>query len=278
MYDWVIMVKSIEIVFGFLFVVLASAVFVCAVPLSSHTFGGAVYVDGVLLTSEDTDYSVSLEVGGVELARYTMGNYSSYDGYNLIVPMDTDCSLSSAACEGDEAYVYVNDMSVNENPVEVGAPAGYTVMDISVDYEVSLSLDVVPLNVDAAPVSVVSAVVSVTPVGVYNLTIDDFICKDVDGGGCEYLVNPSDEISIVFEDTDGLVVMTDSGGEAVIMVMVDSPLAIPETKYVYYVRTEDGEWIEATVTVQSGEIPEFPIIFLPVLLMFLSFSMVKKFS
>ncbi len=269
--------KIVEMIFGFLFLVLVGGVFVCAVPSSPHTFGGMVYVNGVLLDSEDTEYTVSMEVGGVELARYTMGEYLSYDGYNLIVPMDTDCSVYGAACEGDDGYIYVNSMPINGNPVVVGASAGYTLADIFIEYEEPLFVEVVPLDEDVAPVGTVYAVVSVMPVGVYNLTIDGVVCKDT-GGGCEYLDNSSGEVSVVFEDTGGLVAMTNSTGEAVIRVMVDSPMAVSGTKYIYSVRAEDGEWLEAMVTVRTGEIPEFPIVFLPVLLMFLSLSIGKRFS
>ena len=269
--------KIVEMMFGFLLLVLVGGVSVCAVPSSPHTFGGTVYVNGVLLDSGDMDYVISFEVDGVELVRYTMGDYPSYDGYNLIVPMDTDCSVYGAACEGDDGYIYVGGMPINGNPVTVGASAGYTLADIFVEYEEPLFVDVVPLNVDIAPVGVVYAVVSVTPVGVHNLTIDGMVCKDT-GGGCEYLDNPSGEISVVFEDTEGLTAMTNSTGEAVIMVMVDSPAAVSGTKYIYSVRAEDGEWFEAMVTVRTGEIPEFPVVFLPVLLTFLSLSMMKRFS
>ncbi len=269
--------KLVEMMFGFLLLVLASAVFVCAVPSSPHTFGGAVYINGVLLNSGDTDYVISFEVDGVELVRYTMGDYPSYDGYNLIVPMDTDCSVYGAACEGDDGYIYVGGMPINGNPVMVGASAGYTLADIFVEYEEPLFVDVVPLNVDIAPVGVVYAVVSVTPAGVYNLTIDGMICKDT-GGGCEYLDNPSGEISVVFEDTEGLVAMTDSTGKAVIRVETAAGESTSGTIYIYSVRAEDGEWIDAMVTVRMGEIPEFPVVFLPVLLTFLVLSMGKRFS
>ena len=271
------MKKIIEMMFGFLLVVLAGGVFVCAVPLSPHTFGGAVYVNGVLLDSGDTDYVVSMNVGGVELVRYTMGDYSSYDGYNLIVPVDTDCSVSSSACVGDEGYIFVNGVPIEGGSVTVGASAGYTLVDIFVEYEEPLFVDVVPLDVYIAPEGMVYAVVSVTPAGVYNLTIDDVVCKDT-GGGCEYLDNSSGEVSVVFEDTGGLTAMTNSTGEAVIRVVVDSPMAVSGTKYVYSVRAEDGGWFEAMVTVRTGEIPEFPVVFLPVLLTFLVLSMGKRFG
>ncbi len=269
--------KIVEMIFGFLLLVLVGGVFVCAVPSSPHTFGGSVYVNDVLLDSEDMDYTVTMEVGGVELARYTMGDYSSYDGYNLIVPLDEDCSVYGAACEGDEGYIYVNDMPIEGGSVTVGASAGYTLVDIFVEYEELLFVGVVPLDRDIAPVGTVYAVVSVTPVGVYNLAIDGVVCKDT-GGGCEYLDNPSGEVSVVFDDTGGLAVMSDSTGEAVIRVIVNSSTAVSGTKYIYSVQAEDGEWFESMVTVQTGEIPEFPLVFLPVLLTFLVLSMGKRFG
>ena len=107
--------------FTLLLIFLINSMFVSAISQAPYTFYGTAYVDDDALTSADTEYTVSLVVDGIKLINYTMGDIDTND-YVLIVPMDTDCSIPTAACSGDIAYIYINDIPVAENTVTVGAP------------------------------------------------------------------------------------------------------------------------------------------------------------
>ena len=81
-----------------------------AEPEKPYTIGGEVYVNGKKLTQNDTDYTITLEVDGVELVSYTMGDYAvAY--YTLSVPMDTDSEISDKGFPGNDAYIYFREHS-----------------------------------------------------------------------------------------------------------------------------------------------------------------------
>lgn len=96
------------------------------------TIGGKVHVNGAVLTSADTEYTVTLEVDEVQLSRYTMGDHD-VDFYTLLVPMDNDPEAEPVMGHpGKLAYIYVNGTSADKNPVSLGGYAGYMVLDIHV--------------------------------------------------------------------------------------------------------------------------------------------------
>jgi hypothetical protein len=94
---------------------------ITALPQQSYTLYGTATLNGEVLTAHDNDV-ISLEVDGVELLSYTMGDITT-DNYALKVPMDSDPSVTTAAQEGDTAYIYINGIAINEGPQVIGAPA-----------------------------------------------------------------------------------------------------------------------------------------------------------
>jgi len=112
-----VMGKKIIACAVFLLVFLGGSFSVFAMPQPDYTFLGTVSVNGIPLTQADTGYTVSLEVDGVELVRYRMGdNPGAGDSYVLIVPMDDDPAVTTKAQIGDTAYVYINGVEVDESP------------------------------------------------------------------------------------------------------------------------------------------------------------------
>jgi hypothetical protein len=89
-----------------------------AIPQPDFTFWGTVYVNGAALTRDDTDLTITLEVEGQELVRYTMGdNPTHMDYYVLIVPMDDNSAVTDKGQKGDIASIYINSVEVTESPI-----------------------------------------------------------------------------------------------------------------------------------------------------------------
>jgi len=98
-----------------------------------YTLYGRVKARGKALTKSDADYTITMEVDGVELARYVMGISRSYKNYYVLkVPMDSDPQVSNKAHKGDTARIFVNGYPVRENPVTIGNPGETVLMNISV--------------------------------------------------------------------------------------------------------------------------------------------------
>lgn len=88
------------------------------IPDREYTLWGNVYVDGIVLTSADTAYTISLQVDGIELASYVMGSDAIYsDWYILRTPISAG-EQSGYAQTGDTAYIYVNDVLLSEAYLE----------------------------------------------------------------------------------------------------------------------------------------------------------------
>jgi len=103
---------------------------VTAIPQQDYTIYGTATLDGTVLTAQD-DAVISLAVGGVELVSYTMGDIPGTNNYVLRVPLDSDPGVTTAAQEGDTAYIHINGVAINEGPQIVGAPATTVQLDIS---------------------------------------------------------------------------------------------------------------------------------------------------
>ncbi len=113
-----------------------------ALPERDYTIWGTAYVDGVPLSSSDTDHTISLKVNDEELASYTMGSEPANDDwYVLRVPMSLGDRLPGTAQTGDTAYIYINSVLVVEayqepghqpisHSITVGNPAETTQMSI----------------------------------------------------------------------------------------------------------------------------------------------------
>lgn len=102
-------------------------------PQVDFTLYGRAMVEGKELTRSDTNYIITLEVDGVELVRYVMGSYASYeDFYVLKVPMDSDPQVSNKAYMGDTANVFIDGYSISENPVAIGNPGDTVLLDITI--------------------------------------------------------------------------------------------------------------------------------------------------
>jgi len=99
-------------------------------PTQPYTLYGTATLNGKALTAQDDDV-ISLKVDGVELVSYTMGDISGTDNYVLKVPMDSDASVTTAAQEGDSAYIYINGVEISEGVQVIGAPATVVTLDIS---------------------------------------------------------------------------------------------------------------------------------------------------
>ena len=239
---------------------------VYAPPMIPYSLTGTAYVDDVALTSDDTDYTVSLEIDGVEIASYTMGdNPEMGDDYYLVVPLGIAGDfLSGFASPGDLADIFINGVLVAESPVTIGAEAGWDVLDIHVVFEEVL-INIIPQNVEISPGNTGYANVTVSPADVYDLEIKWEVCKD--NGTCD---SNGGEISVVFSDGSGFNTMTNVAGEASIEISLSSS-SVPGTKYIYYVKTNSTDWVSSSVTVGESTmpIPEFPFSFLvPVVVVF----------
>ena len=103
---------------------------VTAIPQQDYTLYGTATLDGVVLTAQD-DAVISLAVEGVELVSYRMGNISGTDYYVLKVPLDSDPGVTTAAQEGDTAYIYINGVEISEGTQIMGAPSNTARFDIS---------------------------------------------------------------------------------------------------------------------------------------------------
>ena len=101
-----------------------------AKPEPAFTIGGFLFVNGEQIRSTDAnfrDHTISLEVGGVQIATYTMGDIPAAGDYNLVVPMNSDCDVqtTNAGCTDDLANIFVNGVITNESPITLGAYGGY---------------------------------------------------------------------------------------------------------------------------------------------------------
>ena len=82
------------------------------IPDRDFTLWGTGYVDDLALTRDDAEYTISLQVDGVELASYVMGDRSAnQDWYVLRVPMSAG-ERAGYAQPGDAAQIYINGVSV----------------------------------------------------------------------------------------------------------------------------------------------------------------------
>lgn len=101
---------------------LAGSISAFARPQPPFTFLGTASVNNTPLTQSDTGHTVTLEVDGIELVRYSMGDDpGAGDDYVLIVPMDDDPAVTTKAQIGDTASVYINGVEVDESPFTIGA-------------------------------------------------------------------------------------------------------------------------------------------------------------
>jgi len=103
---------------------------VTAVPQQDYTLYGTATLDGTILTAQD-DAVISLTVDGIEVVSYTMGDIPGTDYYVLKVPLDSDPGVTTAAQEGDTAYVYINGVAIDEGPQIIGASSATARFDIS---------------------------------------------------------------------------------------------------------------------------------------------------
>ena len=151
---------------------------VTAVPQQDYTLYGTATLNGKALTAQD-DAVISLKVDGVELVSYTMGDIAGTDNYVLKVPMDSDSSVTTAAQEGDSAYIYINGVAIIEGVQVIGAPAAVVQVDISATSEnipPVASFTYSPLN----------------PIVDQNVTFDLSSSYDPDGQIVEYYLSFGD--------------------------------------------------------------------------------------
>ncbi|MCK4734171.1 MAG: right-handed parallel beta-helix repeat-containing protein, partial [Methanophagales archaeon] len=103
---------------------------VTAIPQQDYTIYGTATLNDKVLTAQD-DAVISLEVEGIELVSYTMGDIPVTDNYVLIVPLDSEPGVPTAAQEGDTAYIYINGIAISEGAQIIGAPGTTVQFDIS---------------------------------------------------------------------------------------------------------------------------------------------------
>lgn len=102
-------------------------------PQMDFTLYGKAIAADKMLTQNDTDYVLTLEINGIELARYVMGSLPSFqDNYVLKVPMDSDPGIPEKGYTGDMAHIFINGIPISENPITVGSPGETISLDISV--------------------------------------------------------------------------------------------------------------------------------------------------
>jgi parallel beta-helix repeat protein len=103
---------------------------VAAIPQQDYTLYGTATLNGKVLTAQD-DAVISLKVEGMELVSYTMGDIPGTDNYVLIVPLDSEPGVTTAAQEGETAYIYINGIPISEGAQIIGAPGTTVQFDIS---------------------------------------------------------------------------------------------------------------------------------------------------
>jgi cysteine-rich repeat protein len=102
-----------------------------AVPVPDYTLYGEAYVNGNQLLRTDSA-TVSLKVDNQEIVYFDMGDVDA-DAYVLRVPMNSE-RTPGFAMTGDTAYIYINNVSINENPCIIG------------DFGTTIKLDIHAVN------------------------------------------------------------------------------------------------------------------------------------
>ena len=116
------------------FLVLLCGSQALSTPEKSYSISGKTYVNGVKTTQGDTaDFTIILEMDGVELVSYRMGDHP-VDFYTLLVPMDTDSTIPDKGFPGDKAYIYINGTAIDENSVYIGSYGQTSYLDIHVKH------------------------------------------------------------------------------------------------------------------------------------------------
>jgi hypothetical protein len=169
--------NTIPVVIIVQILLFAGGVFSYARPQPDFTLWGTVYVNGTALTREDTGYTVTLEVKGQGLVRYTMGENPAYgDHYVLKVPMDDEPAMKNKGQAGDVASIYVNGNAATESPLALGAYGETVEMDVHAAFKVfEPEADVFPTSLDfgeAMVGSVSSLTVEVANTGTVDLSIE----------------------------------------------------------------------------------------------------------
>ena len=125
-------------------------------PQPDFTLWGTAYVNGVPLTRKHSEYTISIEVNGRELARYTMGSVPAFgDYYVLKIPMDDDPALTSKGKTGDTARIFINGSEIDEPSFFLGNYGETVQQDIHVNLLVyKPEIDVTPQALDYGEVLV----------------------------------------------------------------------------------------------------------------------------
>ena len=94
---------------------LTGTVSLIAKPQPDFTLWGTAFVNGVPLTQKHSEYTISVEVDGIELIRYPMGSVPAFgDYYVLKIPMDDDPVITSKGQPGDTARIFINGSEIDE--------------------------------------------------------------------------------------------------------------------------------------------------------------------
>ena len=127
-------------------------------PQPDHILVGRVYVGGVVLTSDDTDYTISIrieELGNQVMDSYTMGDDpGAGDQYYLVVRMSGAPREEGCAMTGDTAHIYVNDILITQDPYIIGSPGAFVPLDIYVTTD-----NLIVTDLSAAPGAVGNTIV-----------------------------------------------------------------------------------------------------------------------
>ena len=110
------------------FLILLTNSQVFARPLMDCTIFGKIFFNGTELTRNNDQYTVTLEVNGNEIASYKMGT-DPIDMYSLLVKMDDDPEVTDKGHPDDSAYLYINGIAIDQNPVIL--ITGNEILDIS---------------------------------------------------------------------------------------------------------------------------------------------------
>jgi hypothetical protein len=112
-----------------LFILISHSSAQPGVPQPPFTFYGTAFVDNTALDASDHEYTITIMVNDTVVTVYQMGQ-SETDNYILQVPIDTGPGLTTAVQTGDTAFIYINNISVSENPVTIGQSGVNEVLDI----------------------------------------------------------------------------------------------------------------------------------------------------
>jgi len=243
-----IMFKKTVTVFTLInLLLLAGSISALAKPQPDFTFWGTAHVNGVPLTQSDTDHIITLEVDGIELVQYTMGDMAIYEDYYVLkVPMDDDPMVVDKGQAGDTAFVYINGNPVDENPLTLGN-YGETVLQ-----DIYATIAVLEPEIDVSPMSLDYGDVFISSSSSLSVTIANTGTADLDVTSIALGAGTSTDFAI----TSGPASVVVAPGANVTVEVTYSPLDEGTDSGTLVIDSNDTDEPVVTVSLSGNGVPE----------------------